>query len=94
VYTPQGCSEQPRSGHRQKCQQRGRLGTPTEINRNVYHGQEMQNVTNGCITSSASTPPNQPEFHLSWHDFAIDATDVDAGIQASLVVGVNNVAPK
>jgi hypothetical protein len=34
------------------------------------------------------------ELPLSWHDLAIDATDVDAGIQASLVVGVNNVAPE
>jgi hypothetical protein len=33
-------------------------------------------------------------FHLSWHDLPVDATDVDAGIQAGLVVGVNYIAPE
>ena len=29
--------------------------------------------------------------HLPWHDLSVDATDVDACIQASLVVGINYV---
>lgn len=33
-------------------------------------------------------------FHLAWHDFTIDATDVDACIQAGLVMRINNVTPK
>lgn len=32
--------------------------------------------------------------HLPWHDLSVDATDVDACIQASLVVGINNVTPE
>jgi hypothetical protein len=33
-------------------------------------------------------------IHLPRHDLPIDATDVDAGEEASLVVGVNDVTPK
>jgi hypothetical protein len=36
----------------------------------------------------------ESSVHLSWHDLAVDSTDVDAGIEASLVVGVNNITPK
>ena len=32
--------------------------------------------------------------HLPWHDLSVDATDVDACIQASLVVGINYVTPE
>lgn len=34
------------------------------------------------------------EYYLSRHDFAVDAADVDAGVEAGFVVGVNHVAPK
>jgi len=33
-------------------------------------------------------------YYLSRHDFAVDAADVDAGVEAGFVVGVNHVAPK
>ena len=33
------------------------------------------------------------ELPLSWHDFCIDAADVDAGVEAGLVVRVDDVAP-
>jgi hypothetical protein len=29
--------------------------------------------------------------HLSWHDFPVDPTDVDAGVEAGLVVRVDDV---
>ena len=32
--------------------------------------------------------------HLPWHDLSVDATDVDASIQGSLVVGINYVTPE
>lgn len=37
---------------------------------------------------------NSRIIHLAGHDLAIDTTDVDAGKEASLVVGVNYVTPK
>lgn len=88
---PQECSEQPTAGHRQRCQQQDRLGTPTETNQNVLTCLEIQWF---IATIEVSSTQSALAFHLSWHDFAIDATDVDAGIQASLVVGVNNVTPE
>lgn len=33
-------------------------------------------------------------LYLAGHDFAVDAADVDAGVEAGLVVGVNDVATK
>jgi hypothetical protein len=33
-------------------------------------------------------------LYLAGHDFAVDAADVDAGVDAGLVVGVDDVAPK
>lgn len=32
--------------------------------------------------------------YLPWHDFPVDAADVDSGVKAGLVVGVNDVASK
>jgi hypothetical protein len=33
-------------------------------------------------------------YYLARHDFAVDAADVDAGVEAGFVVGVDHVAPK
>ena len=33
-------------------------------------------------------------LYLTGHDLAVDAADVDAGVDAGLVVGVDDVAPK
>lgn len=34
------------------------------------------------------------QFNLSWHDFTVNATDVDSSINAGLVMSINNVTPK
>ena len=33
-------------------------------------------------------------LYLAGHDLAVDAADVDAGVDAGLVVGVDDVAPR
>lgn len=33
-------------------------------------------------------------YYLARHDFAVDAADVDAGVDAGFVVGVDDVAPE
>lgn len=85
---PQECSGQPTPGHQQKCRPRDRLGTPTEpISVFAMVRKTILQDTTHMLASVVV-------FHLSWHDLSVDATDVDASIQASLVVGVNYVTPE
>ena len=67
---------------------RANLELPLKPTKSVCHGQEVDSFRIQNKLGSVVV------FHLSWHDLPVDATDVDASIQASLVVGVNYVAPE
>lgn len=84
---PQECSGQPIFDHQKKCQQKVQPETPTAIQqRNCY--KVLHHVRQGA---GLQINERNKRYYLAWHDFSIDAANIDASIKTGLVVGINYV---
>lgn len=91
---PQECSVPPRHDPLRRRQRQGQSGTPTAHKiAHQTHDQLMDKVSGKKWHRNARCAEFRNVFYLPRHDFCVDPADVDAGKQAGLVVGINDVAP-
>lgn len=94
METPLECNEPSKAHPQQRCRQKDQLGIPTVQQKKILITSLIDILLSQIMKIALIKGKLEFMVYLAWHNFSIDATYVDAGIQTGFVVRVNNVTAK